>query len=434
MQLYGFLCLALCVQCSVSNGGPRNTDYSRLGMEELLLLPKTMLLDSNGQYIPIYPQWGSQQCSANLFHMESPLGRGGNAVVVRAQHRDNGKTVAIKIFTVDDSEDNVGLIEAIRTEEVLLALLDDPRFPKLWCSFKEGQQVFLVMQYLDGVNLFTELCSTPVPFRLNFTIRVMAEIVEALEFLHRRHIIHRDVKLENIIVTQDGHVYLIDMEHAVYAPDGATLPAGTSCNMAPEMWESKGYDDGVDMWALGLALYEMTTLRHPFQNYLSSNDRLFEAISRGVPATGEPNVDLMRILFFALAVLALISKSHCSSSSISIEDMDVVGQLYEIPSIQTLNISMPAPIPAPVLVSVSGAGSSPEPNYDSLLRDWSTFGNPARRAPSRSASPRPSSGNQLGSKPSARGRANLSSSSDDSSSESESWIQNFDQTAPYAFF
>jgi serine/threonine protein kinase len=249
-----------------------------------------MLLDSKGKYLPIYSFWGSHRCAFEDFTLHRMLGRGANGEVWLAEYEAEEKMVALKIFKVGDPSKR-SLLEAIRTEEVLLATLDHQNIPKLYCSMQQGDNVILAMEYIMAVDLHSQLGGRSKPMPLAFTEKVLRQVINALGYVHSRGVIHRDIKLENLLMTSQGDVYLIDFDHATYAPHGSDLPAGTTLNNTPEMLQSEHYDDGVDWWALGLVLYELVTLHHPFQEFSSQTDALFERVAKGVPRTGIRRVD-----------------------------------------------------------------------------------------------------------------------------------------------
>lgn len=93
-------------------------------------------------------------------------------------------------------------------------------------------------------------------------------MVSALQYCHENRVIHRDLKLENVLVSSHGHALLADFGFArELSPSGyAQTLLGTPLNMAPELWGLEGrYGVGTDLWALGCILFELVGLKHPFE-------------------------------------------------------------------------------------------------------------------------------------------------------------------------
>ena len=110
---------------------------------------------------------------------------------------------------------------------------------------------------LDEVEVFNEK-------RAKF---YAAEIALAVLFLHQRGILHRDLKLENVLVDNDGHCKIADFglsKLGMFRPCKATTQCGTPFCMAPEIVKNLPYDQGVDWWAVGIMIFEMLTGNPPF--------------------------------------------------------------------------------------------------------------------------------------------------------------------------
>ena len=119
-------------------------------------------------------------------------------------------------------------------------------------------------------------------FEVSECLFYAAEIILALKFLHSKKIIYRDVKPENILINQDGHIKLIDLGLAKELFDETTSSfCGTSEYVAPEIILGKNYDYSVDLWSLGILIYEMLSGKTPF---FSPNKKiLFQKILENEP-------------------------------------------------------------------------------------------------------------------------------------------------------
>eukprot|EP01036_Dinobryon_divergens_P028029 gene28029-36911_t len=157
-------------------------------------------------------------------------------------------------------------VQYMKSERDILTRLQHPFIVQLHFAFQSESKLFLVMDFLGGGELFHLLRQRGLI--LESEIRFyLAEMVQAIEFLHNHNILHRDLKPENVLLNSDGHVAITDFGLAKEIGDGvvARTLCGTSEYMAPEMLTRTGYGKGVDWWALGALCFEMVSGRPPFQ-------------------------------------------------------------------------------------------------------------------------------------------------------------------------
>ena len=174
-------------------------------------------------------------------------------------------------------------IERTRTERKVLSVVNHPFIMKLHYAFQSPDKLYLVLDYCPGGELFFHLSR----FR-RFPERVArfysAELLLALGHLHKRGIIYRDLKPENVLLDADGHVKLGDFGLAkagIRQPcEGATSMCGTPEYMAPEVLAQQGHGFCVDYWGLGMLVYEMMTGLPPW--YTTDRTKLFRRL-RGAP-------------------------------------------------------------------------------------------------------------------------------------------------------
>lgn len=170
-------------------------------------------------------------------------------------------------------------IERTRTERKVLSVVNHPFIMKLHYAFQSPDKLYLVLDYCPGGELFFHLSR----FR-RFPERVArfysAELLLALGHLHKRGIIYRDLKPENVLLDADGHVKLGDFGLAkagIKQPcEGATSMCGTPEYMAPEVLAQQGHGFCVDYWGLGMLVYEMMTGLPPW--YTTDRSKLFRRL------------------------------------------------------------------------------------------------------------------------------------------------------------
>lgn len=170
-------------------------------------------------------------------------------------------------------------IERTRTERKVLSVVDHPFIMKLHYAFQTEDKLYLVLDYCPGGELFFHLSR----FR-RFPERVArfysAELLLAIGHLHKRGIIYRDLKPENVLLDAEGHVKLGDFGLAKlgirHPCQGATSMCGTPEYMAPEVLGQQGHGFCVDYWGLGMLTFEMMTGLPPW--YTTDRQKLFRRL------------------------------------------------------------------------------------------------------------------------------------------------------------
>ncbi|KAI9197352.1 kinase-like domain-containing protein [Polychytrium aggregatum] len=228
--------------------------------------------------------------------IDRTLGTGSFGRVHLVRLKATGKFYAMKVLKKTEIV-KMKQVEHTVNEKSILEQLDFPFLVSLLGTFQDCANLYFVLEYVQGGELFTYLrrCGR-FP---NLVARFYgAEVISAFEYLHERDIIYRDLKPENLLIDAQGHIKITDFGFAKVVPDVTWTLCGTPDYLAPEIIQSKGYGRAVDWWALGVLIYEMLAGHPPF--YDEDHFKLYEKIlacKPKFPAHFDPNAkDLVKRL------------------------------------------------------------------------------------------------------------------------------------------
>jgi len=199
------------------------------------------------------------------YDVKRVVGTGGMGVVYEAVDRGLDRRVAIKKMRGEIQKDPKFRKRFI-DEARVVAKLRHPNIVHIHSILEEGEDLFLVFEFVAGQNLKEVLAAQgPLPF--DQVLGVMRSVCDALSYAHGKGVIHRDLKLENLMADTEGTLRVMDFGLAGHAPEGGrTLAAtiwGTPSYMAPEM-ENGTVLPQSDLYSLGICLYELVTGKAPF--------------------------------------------------------------------------------------------------------------------------------------------------------------------------
>jgi len=203
------------------------------------------------------------------FEIISMLGKGSFGKVMKVQHKETGRMLAMKILR-KDMLTKAHDIEHTKTERRLLAKIRHPFIVALHYAFQTEERLYMVIDYIAGGDLYYHLKNSKrFP---EDTVRIWgAELVMALKYLHQLNVVYRDMKPENLLLDAQGHLHLTDFGlshlHSEKAGPNALMHTfcGTPYYVAPEMLVGKkGYTRMVDWWSLGIVIFEMISGKPPF--------------------------------------------------------------------------------------------------------------------------------------------------------------------------
>lgn len=169
-------------------------------------------------------------------------------------------------------------VEHTNSERAVLSLVRHPFLVNLWGTFADSTNLYMVMDFIPGGELFTLLRKSGrfPPMVAKF---YSSEVALAIDYLHQNGFIYRDLKPENILLASDGHVKITDFGFAKWVPDVTWTLCGTPDYLAPEIVSSKGYNKSVDWWAFGVLLFEMLAGHPPFFTEDGNPMKLYEKIT-----------------------------------------------------------------------------------------------------------------------------------------------------------
>ena len=218
------------------------------------------------------------------FNILSKIGEGSYSTVLKVQRIEDGKIYAlkrVKFYKLSDKEKENALNE-IR----ILASVKSKNVISYKEAFFDEKESFLgiVMEYADNGDLFqliTERKKTKSYFTEQEVWKVFIQLLNGLKALHDFKILHRDIKSANVFLFKGGICKLGDLNVSKVARKGlGYTQTGTPYYASPEVWEEKPYDSKSDVWSLGCVMYEMITLRPPFQ--AKSMEELYKKVMRGI--------------------------------------------------------------------------------------------------------------------------------------------------------
>ncbi|XP_010619449.1 sperm motility kinase 2A-like, partial [Fukomys damarensis] len=191
------------------------------------------------------------------------IGKGGFGKVFLAQHCATGMQVAVKKLTKARARKG-----SIMSEVGLLKDLQHPNITQLLEVIETRHRVYLVLEYVYGVNLRKEICRSKKN-RLweKEAQRIFRDVLAAVDYCHRQGIVHGDLKPENVLINTEGRAKICDFGLGIRFLPGQEVTAvgGTLAYYAPERLSCRRYEaPPLDVWALGVTLYEMVVGDHPF--------------------------------------------------------------------------------------------------------------------------------------------------------------------------
>jgi serine/threonine protein kinase len=214
------------------------------------------------------------------FEVLKVVGEGSFGKVMKVKRKEDKQVLAMKMLKIENYPGDPF------AEQKILENLNHPFIVKLFCSFQENGYLYLCMDYAEHGDLFFHLRKLE-RFSEEIACFYLAEIILALDYLHRNQIVYRDLKPENILLDADGHIKIGDLGLAksgitsMGGVDSEGIKAQTFCGtpqyLAPEILKGVEHGFAVDWWSAGIVLYEMLTGSVPFYSD-NRNEMYLQAI------------------------------------------------------------------------------------------------------------------------------------------------------------
>ncbi|XP_071491295.1 uncharacterized protein [Diadema antillarum] len=230
------------------------------------------------------------------------VGKGSYGEVWLVKHRKDKKQYVIKKMELLNASKREK--KAAEQEAKLLSKLRHPNIVSYKDSFESDEgYLYIVMGFCDGGDLYTRLKQQKnAPLEEKQVVEWFVQIAMALQYMHERNILHRDLKTQNIFLTKSKIIKVGDLGIARVLEgnnDMATTLIGTPYYMSPELFSNRPYNHKSDVWALGCCVYEMTTLKHAF-NAKDMNSLVYKILRGKMPAMphqyGQDLIELIKAM------------------------------------------------------------------------------------------------------------------------------------------
>jgi len=221
--------------------------------------------------------------SVGPYTIASEIDRGGMAIVYRARHNLTARIVALKVLAkaslIDES-----LIQRFIAEAQAIATLNHPGIVKIIDAASDDAHYYIAMEFLHGANLYYYLHQYKP--KLREVLQIIISVADALSYAHSRGILHRDLKLNNILMRENKTATLIDFGLAKSESTQASQIntkrghiVGSPCYMASEVLQGQPASVRSEVCALGIILYELLTFQNPYIDHRNPHQTSLNAIA-----------------------------------------------------------------------------------------------------------------------------------------------------------
>ena len=233
-----------------------------------------------------------------MFEIGKPLGKGKFGRVYLAKEKSTGFVCALKVLHKSELEQ--GKVEKQTRREIeIQSNLAHPNILRLYGHFHDSKRIFLIIEFAAKGELYKHLRKEN-RFPEWKAAQYIAQMASALRYLHKKHVMHRDIKPENILVGIHGEIKISDFGWSVHAPNNRrNTMCGTLDYLPPEMLKQGNnpnfYSQKVDLWSLGVLMYEFLVGEAPFEDTPQMTQRRIQRCEMTVPQYVSPEArDLIK--------------------------------------------------------------------------------------------------------------------------------------------
>jgi aurora kinase len=218
------------------------------------------------QSAPMYKQPSPPRLfHLGMFEIGRPLGKGKFGRVYLVRERKSGFVCALKVLHKNEIRQG-GVEKQVRREIEIQSNLRHPNTLQLYGHFHDSKRIFLILEFAGQGEMYKHL-QRETRFPEWKAAHYIAQMASALKYLHKKHVMHRDIKPENILIGIHGELKISDFGWSVHAPGNRRkTQCGTMDYLPPEIVNRDWYTEKVDLWALGVLMYELLTGTAPFED------------------------------------------------------------------------------------------------------------------------------------------------------------------------
>ena len=213
------------------------------------------------------------------------IGQGAFSNVYLCENNVDKKNYACKLIPKKTVHENGVGLDVIYNEISIHEKIIHPNIVRMYNHYENDENIYCFLEYIEGETLYSKIKSNSAGLNEREAFKIFSQIIKAIKFLHNNKIIHRDIKLENFLIKKEKNkeiIKLCDFGWSVQLTDEMpkrVTTCGTFEYMSPELINEEPYDYCIDVWALGVLLYELLHGKTPFS---SSDNNDFEEIFKNV--------------------------------------------------------------------------------------------------------------------------------------------------------
>ena len=196
-------------------------------------------------------------------------GRGGMGTVYRGHDPVIDRKVAVKVYTASEVEFGSEVAQKMFLNEAqVVGALDHPNILRIYDAGNFKGRPYIAMEYVEGLRTLGPYCKADELLPMESVIRIVEKCAKALDYAHRNDVTHRDIKPDNIMLTTDDEVKIVDFgvaEHKSRRSDDSYQTVGTPTYMSPEQARGEEIAGQSDLYSLGVILYQLLTGNVPFK-------------------------------------------------------------------------------------------------------------------------------------------------------------------------